>query len=253
MGKTFRYDPESKKRKGKHRSNTAGLEEPASSFAEGWDWKKGCIDMDWAISRMATRVNCVVNDLIKDELICEGEREDYIAKYNAQLVKLARKYDPSRVGKNGRTSSPLHYLRIIEAGLTSNIRDYAIFRKKHFRNHTLVQTYDEAKETPGSVCVEDARMSDGCKNVKELELRMDIKVLEDMLNEEERICLAMRIEGYTQDEVAVEIGKCTGRPCDRDHVRKVVMIHLQFKARKCGFYPPSEKKFSHSSSSNFIG
>ena len=138
MGKTFRYDPESKKRKGKHRSNTAGLEEPASSFAEGWDWKKGCIDMDWAISRMATRVNCVVNDLIKDELICEGEREDYIAKYNAQLVKLARKYDPSRVGKNGRTSSPLHYLRIIEAGLTSNIRDYAIFRKKPLKPRTFV-------------------------------------------------------------------------------------------------------------------
>ena len=240
MGKTFRYDPESKKRKGKHRSNTAGIEEPASSFAEGWDWKKGCIDMDWAISRMATRVNCVVNDLIKDELICEGEREDYIAKYNWMLLKYSEKYDPNRVGKDGRTASPLHYLRIVESGITSNIRDYALYRKKHFRGRALVQTPDEAKETPGSICVEDVKLSDGCKSVKELELRMDIQTLKEMLDEEEEIFLEMRLEGYTQDEIAVEIGKKTGVSCDRDHVRKVVMLHVQVKARKCGFYPREE-------------
>jgi hypothetical protein len=78
--------------------------------------------------------------------------------------------------------------------------------------------------------------------VKELELRMDIETLKEMLDEEEEIFLEMRLEGYTQDEIAVEIGKKTGVSCDRDHVRKVVMLHVQVKARKCGFYPPSEKR-----------
>ena len=252
MGKSYRYDPEAegrfekgvgkKARKGKCAAKKKKVEEPVRSFTEGWDWKNNCIDKEWVVERMATRVRCAVDDLIRDELICEGEREDYIAKYNWMLLKYSEKYDPNRVGKDGRTASPLHYLRIVESGITSNIRDYALYRKKYFHGRALVQTPDEAKETPGSICVEDVKLSDGCKSVKELELRMDIQTLKEMLDEEEEIFLEMRLEGYTQDEIAVEIGKKTGVSCDRDHVRKVVMVHVQVKARKCGFFPPSEKR-----------
>ena len=64
--------------------------------------------------------------------------------------------------------------------------------------------------------------------------------VQGMLDEEERICLWMRYDGFTQEEIAEEISARTKKAVDRDHVRKVVVPHLQVKARRCGFFPPSE-------------
>lgn len=242
MGKTYRFDPHSGKRSNKHSHRGENFATLELESLEGLDWKGGGIDAEWAIEKMATRVSCVVDALVKEGLICEGEREDYKAKYNEQLIKFAGKYDPTRKGKTGKSASPLHYLRIVEAGLTSNIRDYARFRRDHIRVRPLVQTVEEAKEVPLAICVSDVKLADGCKSVKMLELRMDVRTLCDMLTGEEKICLALRIEGCTQEEVARAISERTGNVCDRDHVRKVVIPHIQRKARKCGFYPPSERR-----------
>lgn len=240
MGKTYRYDPYAENDRERKDRRIEVRPAPVEPQLEGWDWTRSMIDIDWAVSKMQNRVSVVIEGLIQEGLICEGEREEYTSKYNEQFVKFAGKYDPTRTGKDGRTASPLHYLRIVESGLTSNIRDYAKYRRRNARMCPLVDTYDEAQELSGAICSNDARFSDECSCVEELVLRMDMHTLFEMLDPNERLCLLMRIEGYTQDEIAEKIAECTGEPCDRDHVRKVVQPHIRAKARACGFRPPSE-------------
>lgn len=250
MSKSYRYDPESGSFVGKQslrteRANKSSLNgsdvgQPIKPFTEGWDWKNNRIDKEWIVTRLEKRVKCVVESLICDNLICEWEREDYIERYNWMLIKQSLKYDPTRVGYEGKTSSPLHFMRIVDSGVALNIRDYALYRKKHFRRYTLAQTVREAKETPEAICVEESRISDYCRSIKELEFRMDVLTLEKELNEEGKIFLQMRLHEQSHEKIAESIAIQTRTRCDRDHVRKVVAPYVQAIARKLGFSPLSE-------------
>ena len=239
MGKTYRYDPEdeciaaeapskvAKRKKGREiRLDAAG------------------IDPGWAVERMSTRISCVVEQLIREGTLDEGERQEYIAVFNAQIVRFAAKYEPEWTDRDGRrhACSPLHYLRIVESGLVGNIRDYVAFRKRQRRPLAIVTTKEESESCSGTIHDGDRRLSDGCRSVRLLELRMDVETLESMLDVEERICLWMRFDGCTQEEIAAEISARMKITVDRDHVRKVVVLHLQEKARRCGFFPPSEMR-----------
>ena len=242
MSKTYRFDLDSKAHKDKRKHRKSSKKDRANTFPEGWDYVNGCIDPLWAINRMEKRINFVVSGLIEEGLILESEREDYISRYNEQLIRLSGNYDPSFVGPNGKPASPLHYLRIIEGGLTGNIREYALYRKKYARVLSIASTQEEAETVPGMISPNKRPFSDECRTVKQLELRMDVDTLFAMLDVPEGICLSMRIEGFSQEDVALEISRRTGKPCDRDDIRKSILLRLQAKARKCGFYPPSEEK-----------
>ncbi len=75
-------------------------------------------------------------------------------------------------------------------------------------------------------------------NIQELWLKMDVETLRQMLTPEERLCFDMRRDGYTDSEIARRLG---GK-ADRIHIDQVVFIHIREKARKCGFFPPSERR-----------
>ncbi len=72
--------------------------------------------------------------------------------------------------------------------------------------------------------------------------RMDVVTLISMLTEEERMTLAMRYEGYTDIEIAEALTLAFHRATDRHRVQKVHAVHIQEKARKGGFFPPSEAR-----------
>ncbi len=233
MGKTYRYDP--------YASEDTAYKSDEWRCEVGESLKPGRgIDPEWAMKRMSKRIACVVDELVREGTIREEEREEYVSIVAAHIVRFAREYDPDRVGKSGRKSSPLHYLRVVEMGLTCNIREYVKFRRENVRMMPIAASRKEAEDIGRSVWVGDPALSDGCRSVQALFLKMDTNTLYEMLTAEERRCLDMRLAGYTQEEIAEELGRLLDRPCDRDHVRKVVMLHIRRKARACGFFPPSE-------------
>ena len=238
MGKTYRYNPDDEECVAEQSTRERKPKRDIRLDSAG-------IDPDWAVERMATRISCVVDQLIREGTLEEGERQEYIAVFNAQIVRFAAKYEPEWTDREGRrhACSPLHYLRIVEGGLVGNIRDYAAFRRRSMRPLCIVKTKEESEGSASAIHEGDRRLGDRCRTVRSLELRLDVETLEAMLDDEERICLWMRYDGFTQEEVAEEISARMKKSVDRDHVRKVVVPHLQVKARKCGFLPASEMRW----------
>lgn len=242
MGKTYRFN--SKKRvQGRNVKQKAfhGYEyEKQSINYEGYDWLKGTIDPDWAINRMKTRIACVVDNLVASGVILDSERDDYVQKYNLQIVKFAEKYDPDHIGKSGRKSSPLHYLRVIESIVTSALCKYAKSKRTCVEFYNPELDYDDDDEDQSSSSVIERTMSDGCRSARNLWFKMDLATFLEMLSPVERRVLNMRLKEKTQEKIAEAISRMTGKVRDRDHVRKVIMVHIQKKARACGFCPLCE-------------
>lgn len=236
MSKTFRYDPEAGGAVKKHSDGVR----PLDNTPQGWDLANQCIDKAWILSRFAFRVRRVVRSLICDGLIDESEMDEYVMRLNWIMLRHSERYDPTRVGANGRPASPFHFMSILLHGFALNLRDYAMYRKKYFRRVTLVQTKDEAMMTPRSISVQELRLSDGCKNVEKLHFRLDMQTLIEGLSPAGRIFLGMRLRDKSQEETAAKIAELTGRQCDRDRVRKVIEPYVQRVARRLGFYPLSE-------------
>ena len=63
--------------------------------------------------------------------------------------------------------------------------------------------------------------------------------------------LAMRLAGYTDIEIAEALSLTFRRRTDRHRVQKVHAVHLREKARRCGFFPPSEARGREKTKNSF--
>lgn len=246
MSKTFRYDPESDdrfetrlerraaRRVRRAECGDAGLEiqdvKPKREPDE--------ITLEWALKRMSRRMNSAVESLVSSGLIDAGEREDYLSILKCHLAKVVPQYSAERTGKDGRTSSAVHFLwRSIDTCMTT-ARRY-LMRKCRRRDLLVRFASDDGEEAQPGVELVPSDICDGrCRSVRDVDLRMDLETLYAMLRPDERLCLAMRLEGYTDMEIAERLADGS----DRFHVQKVLMKHVQEKARECGFFPASESR-----------
>ena len=248
MGKTYRYNPDEeperggndasaevrrKRKGGKRRGSQPQQEQPPE-----------IVDLSWAVERMQEHVSFVVDSLVKKQLIVEDEREEYLAIFTAKVCQAGTDYDPNRKGaKSGKTSSPLHYMTMRVDAKLSNTMDYLAYRRWALKFLSITDDEDEAEGDEGAfVCSNGKCLSDECRGVRQLVFRMDVVTLISMLTEEERMTLAMRYEGYTDIEIAEALTLAFHRATDRHRVQKVHAVHIQEKARKCGFFPPSEAR-----------
>ena len=247
MGKTYRYNPdgasdgfdwgeaksaasaEVRKRRGRKKHSDPVMQ------------PDGSMDLSWAVERMQEHVSFVVESLVKYQLIEEGERDEYTAVFNAVVCDAGVKYDPERKGKeSGKTASPVHFMTMMVDAKLANVMDYLAYRRWTLKFQVITDDRDTAKNNDAFLWSGDKKLSDGRKWMKLVELKMDVETLFRMLTQEERMTLAMRIEGYTDVEIAEALALAFHRPCDRHRVQKVHVVHIQEKARKCGFFPPWE-------------
>ena len=238
MSKTYRFN--SKKRVqdrqfNKTESSTEG--EVYTPNYDGYDWVKGTIDVDWAMKRMAPRINYLLNNLARGGVILDSDIEDFRQKFNIQIIKAAGKYDPDHVGKSGRKSSPLHYLRVVERSITAAICSYAKLKTRTVPLATPQISDDDEEEDSSTAGVIERVASDGCFSMKKLFFRMDYFMFLKSLTPVERCVLLMLLNNCTQDAIAEEVSRFTKKNRDRDHVRKVILIHMQKKARRYDFIP----------------
>lgn len=242
MGKTYRYNPDDEldrvgdgacgKRKGGKRRKAKQTEDRPET-----------VDLSWAVERMQEHVSYVVKSLVNKQLIEEDDREEYEAIFTAEVCQAGTDYDPNRVGaKSGKTASPLHYMTMRVDAKLSNVTASLAYRRWALRFSSVTDDEDEAKIDDSLIWSGNACLSDGCRAMKELVFRMDAATLLSMLTAEERMTLAMRYKGYTDIEIADALSLAFHRATDRHRVQKVHVVHIQKKARLCGFIPPSEAR-----------
>lgn len=241
MSRSYRYDPE----------------EDSESRRPSWRRKEECVAFDQpqampsavakdiltperAIKRMKRRVRHVVEMLVCEDAIAANEREDYASIINTHICRVLPFYDPDRVSEDGEKSSLVHYLHVAIDYAASNIRKMSRRLKRKGIVCPIASPDDEGKVAAGSISTEDACLSDRCRSVRDLWFRMDVRTLFSMMVVEERLCVRMRLDGYSNTEVADELNRRFGSAVDRLHVERTLLKHIQDKARMCGFYPPSE-------------
>ena len=196
----------------------------------------------WAVERMKKRVSRVVDGLVADGAIAANEREDFTSIINAHICRVLPCYDPDLVSEDGEKCSLVHYLRVAVDYVACNIRKMSQRHKRKGVACPIAAEGEEADGSAGRVAVDDVRLSDGCRSIRDLVFRMDVRTLFEMLLPEERLCVKMRLDGYSNTEIADEISRRFKVTIDRLHVERTLLKHIQGKARKCGFFPPSEAR-----------
>lgn len=241
MSRSYRYDPDGEAaggrpswERGRGGSEPEMPPEPPSRGADD------ALTPEQAVRRMKRRVRHVVEMLVCEDAIARSEREDYASIINAHICRVLPFYDPDREAEDGGKSSLVHYLHVAVDYAASNIRKMSRRLKRRGIACPIASPDDEGRVAPGSVSTEDACLSDGCRSVRDLWFRMDAGTLFEMMVREERLCVKMRLDGYSNTEVAEEISRRFGTAVDRLHVERTLLKHIQDKARKCGFFPPSE-------------
>lgn len=251
MGKTYRYEPFSGRKHTKESSTRASF--VTNLDDKCWNELLECAQktqfhpisrdpeqqvMEMAINMMHDRVDEVVSGFVAGALIQQYEHEDYVSIINAHICRALLTFDPSKKGKNGKKSSLSHFLWVVIDNIAFVAREYLIKRREMRLNTGSIDKLEEEDEDELENLSSDDNswLSDGCKSVEELILKMDLQVLGRMLTEEEMACLSGRIQGVSDAEIADRLGN----GADRYHIQKVVIPRIQEKARKCGFIPRSE-------------
>ena len=153
--------------------------------------------------------------------------------------------------KSGRTASPVHFLTMKVDSKLANVMDYLAYRRWSLKFCPIADVKDDEDCGGPSTSSNSVSLSDGCRGVEQLVFRMDVATLVTMLTGEERMTLAMRLAGYTDIEIAEALSLAFHRRTDRHRVQKVHAVHLREKARRCGFFPPSEARGREKTKNSF--
>ena len=231
MGKTVRYDPETKRKgkKPKKSEKSAWCNLPTKAKSDEPEQLSG----EWAVRRMKDRINYEFEKLIEIGKMPADEKSFYVGYVEDQIRKNVHSYDPE-YEKDGRKCSMTHYVRTLTDWLIMNVRKHFNRDKCKVEKVPITDAPIEEAEETGMISTES--LSDECRSVRELEFKMDVATLRSILTKEERIVLNMRLEGYSNTEIGEAINR------DRHRVEKTLLPHIQEVARKCGFFPRSEAR-----------
>lgn len=236
MSKSYRYDPDGEER-GAEKRRRAGRRKQKEGNGANAAQVDG-FDLAWAVDRMKEHISFIVGRLVEHGLIEEDEREEYTAMFNATVCEAGTQYDPDRKGEaSGKTASPVHFMTMMVDSKLANVMDYLAYRRWTLKFQAITDDEEKTQGDCAFIWSGDKRLSDARRWRERIELRLDVETLFGMLSEEERMTLAMRLEGYTDIEIAEAITMTLHRPCDRFRVMRTYGAHIRQKARLCGFLP----------------
>lgn len=190
---------------------------------------------EWAMELMRKRVESVVGNLAARGIIAGHECEDYVQILNIHICQILPQYDAERVGADGRKASVRRFLSVSIDNAVANIK----MRIARLRQNLPIFPMQDYLDDGGDDGASDV-LSDGCRDVSQLCLCMDVRTLLGMLSAEGRLALTLRFAGFSFNEIADEMRSRLGITADRFHVMNVTMEAVRREARKCGFIPPSE-------------
>ena len=220
MGKTYRRGEGEYGRGGRGRSamkERSAVEEPAR------------ITYEWAIARLAEHVNHELEDMIARGMIVPADKDFYANMLYRRICTGVDAYDAERTNEMGLTSTACHYLTVVVDNRIATLREHL---RRLYAREGLVRISSlppgEAEEF-GYVSADS--LSDGCRSVRDLEWRMDIRSLLGMLTKPEAIAFQVLMDGGSQAEAEEAVGITGGT------FRRRIMASLRAKCRTCGFVP----------------
>ena len=259
MGRTYRYDAENglyprRRRKNRYADEIKpdASEEVAPKDAVDNDDPYGPIDPDWAIGRMKRCVEIMVGNLVKDNTIQEWQRCEYEQLVYIRIWRVSPTYDPTRLGKDGRKSTKVHFLEQVVASTIKNIRRDIGLSQRRFKTVPIGDTYavdDDGSEDENNSRIFNEFVGDNSRWARDIDLILDFPVIKEKCSEDELTCLLMRCDNASEEAIAAEINLQRERKAgfdgkvayvNRHTVRRVLIPALQRIARECGYYPPWE-------------
>ena len=190
------------------------------------------ITPEWAVDRMADHVNFELEKLISEDHIAAGEKWDFQEKINDRIRAAVPEYTSAVSQKTGRSSSAAHFFTVVVDHAVADIRK-ASKRLKARATFVPIVPYCKPEDEKAGKSISEESLSDECRSVKELEFRMDVNTLTSMMDELEREIFQLRLQEYTQEEIAAKL------MISRFKIMRI-MKSIRAKARKCGFIPRSE-------------
>ena len=229
MSKSWRGE-ERERRKGGARERRRNREIDYTRTSEQPD----VITPEWALKRMEAHINFALERLIGQGEIGVDEKRDYAAMMRRDVVAAARNYEGGFVGPNGKPASAAHYLTVVVDNAAHRIVSY----NERMRTNPRTLSLD-------AICTSDGEptesryadlISDRCKSVRDVDLRLDVERLLLDLDPVSRKVLVLRLKGYSNTEIGDVLG-CCRQNVELTHLPKIRKI-----ARICGFIPPSEAR-----------
>ena len=191
------------------------------------------ISAEWAMERIADRVEYVVDELSEQGWIAAADSEYYAALIRDEVAEGVGTYDPSLLDGTGRRCAPSHYCLQMVDRIAANIRRNIGRFRKTFTELPISELPPEQAEKYGFISSDS--LSDNSRSVRDVEFRMDVNTLIGLLRPLEAETLARRLEGYTEEEIARKNG------LSRFQVMRLLK-RIRGVARKCGFVPFSEMR-----------
>lgn len=185
---------------------------------------------DWAVRRLAKRVECWTEDMMAKGVFGSDIMDDVLAGFDRTIRHAVSYYDPDRRGCNGRPVAATTFLRAAFEYAAMNVVRYLNRKCRSAVRVPIVDTDVEQANKDGFVSSEAPVFSDGCRTMEALWLRMDLDALMRMLPARERTCLRMLCEGHTLEEVASEL------KTSRRTIQRSVVPVIRLSARLCGFF-----------------
>ncbi len=233
MSKTRRYNPET----GEETSTLA-----AEHRRRGMTWEavldkspesplRRAVPDEACIARVSEHVQALVGRLVLDGVVTHEESQGYAWGIYADLAAAACAYDPCSAGAGGRCAKMSTFLCMVADRRAKNIRKAAARAGRRADMAHITGSREECAEYGDMVHEDDARLSDGCRSVRQLELRMDVATLMGMLRPQERTVVRMRLAGYAPEDIERTLG------CNKWYISRSLMPRIRKVARLCGFEP----------------
>ena len=189
----------------------------------------------WAVERMAQHIKYELERMISFNAISVADKEDYTRRINRRIVKAVPVYkrEVSQLKPGSRTASPVHYFTVVVDYELNMIRRFLERLCRNADERPISFLPPEEAQRFGYISAE--ALSDECKNIRDLEFRMDVNTLRGTMTPLEVEIFDLRLAEYTQEEIAERMGM------SRYSLMRL-MKGIRRKARRCGFIPRSEKQ-----------
>ena len=184
----------------------------------------------WAVERMAQHIKYELERMISFNAISVADKEDYTRRINRRIVKAVPVYkrEVSQLKPGSRTASPVHYFTVVVDYELNMIRRFLERLCRNADERPISFLPPEEAQRFGYISAET--LSDECKNIRDLEFRMDVNTLRGMMTPLEIEIFDERMAGRTYDEIAGRLG------FNRFKLARI-MANLQKRARICSMFP----------------
>lgn len=165
------------------------------------------ITEEWALERLEDAISFGVASLLHQGLILDSQMDDYEQILRIHIVGAIPKYDRTRRGRNGRTSSAVHFLRVVlERKLANMVEELSAAREEC--EHISIDAIAPKENEGGGDARDCFDFGDKGEFVERLDFRMDMATVASLLRAKERKAFVLILRGHTHDAIVAAMGVC---------------------------------------------